>query len=185
MRDGDGGVAERVVCIREERRSACRQYCCGRSPGRAFRNCLDIRSLERGAEPSGVHGVNPSVSPIRSLPTLTGWNPSTSFKGSSRLITLIGLICAAAGAAPESHPLQGLGSAGPPLVKGGVPRSWSSFYRNDTHFGASLDFSFNIDLGRGVIAHQNNGEARVPAGHPVDRLLNLFLNLFRYRRAVL
>src|SRR5829696_7805486 len=43
--------------------------------------------------PAAVQGTNPSVCPISSLPTLTGWKPSTSFSGRMWLMTVSGSIC--------------------------------------------------------------------------------------------
>src|SRR5215203_4902225 len=50
-------------------------------------------SPRRACTPAAVQGTNPSVCPIRSLPTLTGWKPSTSFSGRMWLMTVSGSIC--------------------------------------------------------------------------------------------
>src|SRR5215213_3454894 len=47
--------------------------------------------------PAAVHGTKPSVCPISSLPTLTGWKPSTSLSGRMWLMTVSGSICFGSG----------------------------------------------------------------------------------------
>ena len=47
--------------------------------------------------PAGVHGANPSFSPMSSLPTFTGWKPSTSLSGRIRRTIASGLICFGSG----------------------------------------------------------------------------------------
>ena len=47
--------------------------------------------------PAGVQGAKPSRSPISSLPTFTGWKPSTSFRGRMRRITSAERICGGRG----------------------------------------------------------------------------------------
>ena len=122
--------------------------------------------LSSSIMPAGVHARGPG-SAATSLPTLHGWNPSTSFSGSTAMRMRLESTCAGSGsctrmpsisarAFSRSHQRQHL--------FGGDAVGRGERFRVDPQIPAGLHFVANVDLGTRIVARQNHGE---PGGPPL------------------
>ena len=95
--DGDGRVAARALSGSAGSPSACRRC----SSGPTITACAPLVSMPERISicctPYGRAGRNAVGSPMTSLPTFTGWKPSTSLAGSTRCRTFSLLMCFGSG----------------------------------------------------------------------------------------
>ncbi len=107
--------------------------------------------LRSSITPAGVQDLKP-LSPRDSLPTLSGWKPSTSLSGLILLITLSSLICFGSGSCTRipSHPSSALSLSMRPRSSSSDVVSGSSYERDlipEYSHAFFLLFTYTVDAG--------------------------------------
>ncbi len=132
--------------------------------------------------PNGVQGMIPPV-PVDRRPTLTGWNPSTSFEGRIARSTSPVSICLGSGTWHEDAVDFGIGveprdqrqqrvlrgSLGQPVLEAA-----------DADFLGLLELAADIDLARRIAAdehHREAGAGHARGDHRIDLRLGFFVEL--------